>query len=93
MYRLFFDELTGTFFVGNDVTIEKNLTQLTNKLFCPDGYFTCNEYCTALGIDKEDPFNSYRFERGAFDLPYVFDEYLAVRNGAPAMCIGICVNG
>ena len=92
MYRLYYEEISGTFFVGDDVTIDRNLTVLTNKLTKPNGSFSFDDYCKALDIGNDDPFGDHKFKKGFYDFPHVFDQYLGERSGIMVMCVGICTN-
>lgn len=90
MYRLYYDEMSEQFFIGDDIKIEQNLAGLRRRLLYPGGSFTFKEYLKAIGAKNMIPnYKNYRFTRKDFDYPCVFDSYLSYRNGVPTMSVEI----
>lgn len=88
MYRLFWDDYTGQFFIGNETQIETNLMILRNQVVKRRG-FTVNDYCRALGIPEEDPFDTARFSSSSYDIPFLFPMHLGLVNNVVAMIVAI----
>lgn len=62
MYNLWYDEVTGQYFVADGVELKAKLKTLEKK-YC----FSLNEYCKAIGIPEEDPFDTCKFYSFEFD--------------------------
>lgn len=90
MWELCFDEYTGTYFVGNSVTIKANLLSLKNNIIkSRRSFLKINEYCRALGIPEEDPFDTAIIFLGIYDIPFLFDDYYSMCLGTPAHAFSI----
>ena len=76
MWRLFYDEYTGQSFVAEDISLEANLNSLRHLIYkrgqFGEAYFKVSEYCKALGIPNEDPFDYAKMVVTSYDIPFLF---------------------